>query len=74
MAATTSSSVMEHASHAFSATGKGILAFFEEFGRARAARALYTELSAMSDAELDSLGLVRSDISRKVYAKVYDRR
>ncbi len=74
MAATTSASVLEHASHALSSAGKGLLAFLEEFGRARAARALYTELSAMSDAELDSLGLVRSDISRKVYAKVYDLR
>lgn len=74
MAATTSASVLEHASHALSSAGKGILAFLEEFGRARAARALYTELVGMSDAELDAMGLVRSDISRKVYAKVYDLR
>jgi len=74
MAATTSASVFELASHALSSAGKGILAFMEEFGRARAARALYTELAAMSDAELDALGLARSDISRTVYAKVYDLR
>jgi len=74
MAATTSASVIEFASHALSAAGRGIVASLEEFGRARAARALYTELAAMSDAELDALGLVRSDISRTVYAKVYDLR
>jgi len=74
MAATTSASVFEVAAHTLSSAGKGILAVLEEFGRARAAKALYTELAAMSDEELDALGLVRSDISRTVYNKVYDLR
>lgn len=51
-----------------------MLAVLEEFGRARAAKALYSELSVLSDAELGEMGLKRCDISHTVYARVYDLR
>lgn len=57
-----------------SAIGNSILAFFEDIGRARAAKLMYQDLSNMSDAELSSIGLKRNEISRTIYAKVYDLR
>ena len=49
-----------------------IRTLMKEFGRARAASAMYEELNGLSDEQLDKMGLARNDISRKVFAKVYD--
>ena len=72
--AVATASVFEFAADALASLGKGILAFTEEFGRARAAKALYTELAVLTDAELEAMGLKRSDITRTVFAKVYEGR
>ncbi|MBD8891545.1 DUF1127 domain-containing protein [Roseibium litorale] len=74
MAISVSSSPFEAVASAFSHAGTSLLAIFEEFGRARAAKALYSELSVMSDSELAAMGLKRCDISHTVYARVYDVR
>ncbi|WP_417687302.1 hypothetical protein [Roseibium sp.] len=67
-------SPLEGLSSALSAAGQRFLAVCEEFGKARAAKALYAELACMTDEELSELGMKRDEISRTVYAKVYDLR
>lgn len=56
-----------------SAFGK-FLTVCEEIGRARASKAMYSELAAMSDSELDQFGLKRDEITRTVYSKLCDVR
>ncbi|WP_417667860.1 DUF1127 domain-containing protein [Roseibium sp.] len=67
-------SPFEGLSAAFSAAGQRFLAVCEEFGKARAAKALYAELACMTDEELAELGMKRDEISRTVFSKVYDLR
>ncbi|MBO0347177.1 hypothetical protein [Roseibium limicola] len=74
MALTYAASPLDGLSHAWASFSKSCAVFFEEVGRARAARALYAEFSTMSDDELDAHGLKRCDVSQTVYAKVYDLR
>ncbi|MFD1697484.1 hypothetical protein [Roseibium aestuarii] len=74
MAIAHTASPLEVLSGALSAFGKSCAVVFEEIGRARAARALYSEFAAMSDADLDAHGLKRDEVTRTVYAKVYDLR
>jgi hypothetical protein len=74
MASPVVASPLEFISGAFASFGHKFLVVCEELGRARAARALYSALSAMSDEELSQHGLKRDEISRTVYSKVYDLR
>lgn len=74
MALSQTASSFDGFSASLASFGKSLAAFFEEVGRARAARALYSEFSAMSDAELDKFGMKRDDIAGTVYSKVYDLR
>lgn len=74
MADTYTASPFETASASFSSILRAIGTFMEEFGRARAASAMYEDLNGLSDEQLDGLGLERNDIARKVAAKVYDIR
>ncbi|NVK33595.1 MAG: DUF1127 domain-containing protein [Rhodobacteraceae bacterium] len=64
----------EGVSEAISSFFSRFIAVCEEVGRARASRAMYAELSAMSDAELDQYGLKRDDVTRTIYSKVSDVR
>lgn len=72
MAVSHAASPLEIISGAFSATGRALLDFFAEVGRARAAKVMYIELSGMTDSELKKMGLQRNEISQTVYASVYD--
>ncbi|SHM89590.1 DUF1127 domain-containing protein [Roseibium suaedae] len=74
MAISVSSSPFDAVASAFSHAGSTLLAILEEFGRARAAKALYGELSVLSDAELAEMGLKRDEITNTVYSRVYDVR
>lgn len=74
MADTYTASPFETVSASFSAFLRGIGTFLEEFGRARAASAMYDNLNGLSDEQLDQLGLERNDIARTVAAKIYDIR
>lgn len=47
---------------------------FDAIGKARAAHAMFNELSFMSDEELSKHGLKRDEIARTINAKVFDLR
>lgn len=74
MASSIIASPLEVVSGAFVSFGHKFLEVCDAVGRARAAKALYSELACMSDEELGQHGLKRDEISRTVYAKVYDLR
>lgn len=74
MADTYTASPFETVSASFSSFLREIRIFMEEFGRARAASAMYDNLNGLSDEQLDEMGLERNDIARKVFAKVYEIR
>ncbi|EFO32260.1 hypothetical protein TRICHSKD4_2059 [Roseibium sp. TrichSKD4] len=72
MAATHSVSLFEVFSNAAVSFGHSLHRIIEDYGRARAASALYEELSALNDEQLAEMGLERDHIARTVYQRVFD--
>lgn len=52
----------------------GLAGFLGDIGRARAASALYRDLSGLSDDALKSRGLNREHLPRYAFDKAFDRR
>ncbi|MCD7058577.1 hypothetical protein [Pelagibacterium xiamenense] len=51
----------------------GVADFFGDIGRARAASALYNDLSVLSDASLKARGLKRDEIAAYAYKKSFGK-
>jgi len=74
MAVQTAHSPFEVISHGAKSLFEGMMNACEAVGKARAARAMFYELSYMSDEELSKHGLKRDEIAGTIYSKVYDLR
>ncbi len=71
MATTSHFSVADQIHDAIVSFANSINQMFTEFSKARAAAAMYEELSGLTDEQLDDMGLKRDKLARKIYSDFY---
>lgn len=53
--------------------GSGVVAFFDDFGRALEAKRLYSELSGMSEAQRHKLGYKNETLAQDVFNQSFGK-
>ncbi|WP_150523311.1 DUF1127 domain-containing protein [Roseibium sediminis] len=74
MSAFQTASFADFVFNSVSSLGRSVRRAAENYGKARAAAALYEHMSALSDEQLADMGLQRDHVARTVFRRVFDDR